>query len=215
MIVLVDLGISNIGSVRQALARVGCPTPGKATASTIARASAVIIPGVGSFAEGMKSLRAQGLIDSIRRAARSGVPTFGICLGMQLLASESEEHGLHEGLGLIEGRVVRLRPTEPGYHVPNIGWCDVRAVRGGRLFNPNSQGCFYHVHSYHLVPTHQSDVCATINYSGHQVVVAVERSNIIAVQFHPEKSQDDGLDLLAKFFQSVSTFDASAGRYPS
>src|SRR2546427_6513276 len=101
MIVLVDLHISNIGSVHHALARAGCPDTEAATPDTLARASAVLLPGVGAFGDGMVSLRAQALVEPIRDAANRGVPVFGICLGMQLLASESEEHGRHQGLGLI------------------------------------------------------------------------------------------------------------------
>ena len=204
MIALVDLRISNIGSVRHALARAGCPNTVEATATSISRASALVIPGVGSFGDGMTSLREQGLIDSIRQAAKAGMPVFGICLGMQLLASESEEHGLHEGLGLIEGRVVRLAPSELGYRVPNIGWCDVRVTRPGLLFTSEPGGCFYHVHSYHLVPKDQSAIAAIMNYGGQQIAVAVEQGTIAGVQFHPEKSQDDGLDLLARFIRQVS-----------
>jgi glutamine amidotransferase len=124
---------------------------------------------------------------------------------MQLLASESEEHGVHEGLGLIEGRVIRLAPSQPGFRVPNIGWYDVRVTRPGLLFDSAAGGCFYHVHSFHLVPKDQTAIAATIDYGGQQVPVAVEQNNIVGVQFHPEKSQDDGLDLLARFFRRLPT----------
>ncbi|MDX2252301.1 MAG: imidazole glycerol phosphate synthase subunit HisH [Nitrospira sp.] len=204
MIALVDLHISNIGSIRHALSRAGGTGIKTATVDTISRASAVVIPGVGSFGDGMVSLREQGLIEPIRIAAKNGVPVFGICLGMQLLASESEEHGRHEGIGLIEGQVIRLAPSQPGFRVPNIGWCDVRVTRPGYLFESAAGGCFYHVHSFHLVPKDHSAVVATIDYGGQQVVVAVEQGNIAGVQFHPEKSQDDGLDLLAGFFRRSS-----------
>ena len=205
MIALVDLRISNIGSVRHALARIGGTVTEVATTDTISRASAVVIPGVGSFGDGMASLRRQGLIEPIRFAAKNGIPVFGICLGMQLLASESEEHGLHEGLGLVEGRVIRLAPSQPGFRVPNIGWCDVRVTRPSRLFESATGGCFYHVHSFHLAPMNQNAIAATIDYGGQQVAVAVEQGHIVGVQFHPEKSQDDGLDLLARFFRRLST----------
>jgi glutamine amidotransferase len=204
MIALVDLRISNIGSVRHALARAGFQDTVEATAASVPRASAVIIPGVGSFGDGMAGLREQGLAEPIRHAARAGVPLLGICLGMQMLASESDEHGHHEGLGLIEGRVVTLAPTDPRFRVPNIGWCDVRSLRSGVLFGDRAGGCFYHVHSYHLVPKDRGVVAATIHYSGQEVTVAVEHQNIFGVQFHPEKSQDDGLDLLARFVRHAA-----------
>lgn len=205
MIALVDLGISNIGSVRHALQRTGWSGVEPATADSVAHASAIVIPGVGSFGDGMASLRQQGLIEPIRCASASGVPVFGICLGMQLLGSESEEHGVHEGLGLIEGLVIKLAPTQPGFRVPNIGWCDVRVMRPGLLFDSSTGGCFYHVHSFHLVPKDEGTIAAVIQYGGEQVVVAVQRDNVTGVQFHPEKSQDDGLDLLARVFRRLST----------
>lgn len=211
MIALVDMRISNIGSVRQALARVGAPSTEVATPDTISRASAVVIPGVGSFGDGMASLRQQGLIEPIQHAARNGVLVFGICLGMQLLASESEEHGTHGGLNLIAGRVVKLAPTEAQYRVPNIGWCDVRITRPGVLFETATGGCFYHVHSFHLVPKDQNAIAATIDYGGQQVAVGVEQGNVVGVQFHPEKSQDDGLNLLAGFFRRLFTDVRSEG----
>ncbi len=203
MIVLVDLRISNIGSVRHAIARAGCPAPVAATPEMLQRASAVLLPGVGAFGDGMTSLRDQGLVEPIREAAKRGVPVFGICLGMQLLASESEEHGRHQGLGLMPGRVMRLSATQKGFRVPNIGWCDTRATKSCVLFDSMSGGCFYHVHSYHFVPENDRSVAACINYSGQDVVVAVEEKNVFGVQFHPEKSQDDGLDLLARFFRHL------------
>ncbi|HXX74271.1 MAG TPA: imidazole glycerol phosphate synthase subunit HisH [Nitrospiraceae bacterium] len=204
MIALVDLRISNVGSIRHALARVGCPDTVEATAASVPRASALIIPGVGSFGDGMASLREQGLVEPIRRAAQEGMPLFGICLGMQLLAFESDEHGRHEGLGLLEGRVVTLAPTDPRFRVPNIGWCDVRSIRSGVLFGDQPGGCFYHVHSYHLVPKDRRVIAAAIDYSGQEIVVAVEQENIFGVQFHPEKSQDDGLDFLARFVRHAA-----------
>lgn len=212
MIALVELGISNIGSVRHALQRTGWSGVEPATADSVSCASAIVIPGVGSFGDGMASLRQQGLIDPIRCAATRGVPVFGICLGMQLLGSESEEHGVHEGLGLIEGRVVKLAPTQPGCRVPNIGWCDIRVLRPGLLFDSSTGGCFYHVHSFHLVPKDEGVIAAIIQYGGEQVVVAIERDNVVGVQFHPEKSQDAGLDLLAGFFRRLPSDVRSQGQ---
>jgi glutamine amidotransferase len=149
----------------------------------------------------MASLREQGLVEPIRRAARAGVPVFGICLGMQLLADESEEFGQHEGLGVLPGRVRKL-PGAPGFRVPNIGWCDVTPKRAGRLF-PAGGGTFYHVHSFYLEPKDPSVVAATIDFGGRDVAVAVETGNLFGAQFHPEKSQDDGLGVLAAFFDGL------------
>ena len=196
--VLVDMQISNLASVRQALKRIGVPELARATPDNLANAEAVLLPGVGAFGDGMASLREQGLVEPIRRAAKAGVPVFGICLGMQLLADESEEFGQHQGLGLLPGRVRKL-PAAPGFRVPNIGWCDVTATPASRLF-PKGGGTCYHVHSFHLEPKDASVVSATIDFAGRKVAVAVEAGNLLGAQFHPEKSQDDGLGVLAAFF---------------
>ena len=202
--VLVDMGISNLGSVRQALRRVEAPPMTDATPAAVDGARAILLPGVGAFGDGIASLRSQGLVDPIRRAAARGVPVFGICLGMQLLAEESEEFGRHEGLGLLPGRVRRLQADREGFRVPNIGWCDVTPTRKGRLF-PNGGGSCYHVHSFHFEPRDPSVVAATIEFSGRSVAVAIEHGNLYGVQFHPEKSQDDGLGVLAAFFEGLRT----------
>jgi glutamine amidotransferase len=200
--VLVDMGISNLGSVRQALARVGAPPMAAATPASMAEAQGILLPGVGAFGDAMASLRAQGLVEPIRRAAARGTPVFGICLGMQLLAGESEEFGKHEGLGLLPGRVRKLEADREGFRVPNIGWCDVTPTRRSRLF-PDGGGSCYHVHSFHFEPSDRAAVAATIEFSGRAVAVAVESGNLYGVQFHPEKSQDDGLRVLAAFFEGL------------
>jgi imidazole glycerol-phosphate synthase subunit HisH len=199
MIAVIDMGISNIGSVMRALERIGAPLVETATAAKLTDARAVLLPGVGAFGDGMASLAQQGLIEPLRRIAAAGTPIFGICLGMQLLAETSEEHGHHAGLGLVRGRVVRLEATRPGERVPNIGWSDVTPVRPSTLFPTGSGGTFYHVHSFRVAPTDPSVVAATIDFSGARIPVAIEQGNLFGVQFHTEKSQDDGLDLLAAF----------------
>ncbi len=198
MIAIIDMGISNIGSVMRALERVGAPLAERATATNLIGAAAVLLPGVGAFGDGMASLAQQGLTMPLRQVAAMGTPILGICLGMQLLAESSEEHGHHPGLGLIPGRVVRLQTMQPGDRVPNIGWSDVIPTRKSTLF-PNGGGSFYHVHSFRLAPTDPSMVTATISFSGEDIPVAVEQGNLFGVQFHTEKSQDAGLDLLAAF----------------
>ena len=199
MIAVIDMGISNIGSVMRALERVDAPLAEKATADNLIDAAAVLLPGVGAFGDGMASLAQQGLIAKLRQVAAQGTPILGICLGMQLLADSSEEHGHHAGLGLIGGRVIPLRATQPGDRVPNIGWSEVTPPRRSTLFPNGAGGSFYHVHSFRLAPTDPSVVAATISFSGDDIPVAVEQGNLFGVQFHAEKSQDDGLDLLAAF----------------
>jgi glutamine amidotransferase len=203
MIAIVDMGISNIASVMRALERVGAPRVERATAENLRDADAVLLPGVGAFGDGMASLMRQGLAATLRRAAEMGTPIFGICLGMQLLAESSEEHGHHAGLGLIRGRVIPLRATQPGDRVPNIGWSDVTPTRKSTLFPSGAGGSFYHVHGFRLAPTDPSVVAATISFSGDDIPVAIEQGNLFGVQFHAEKSQDDGLDLLAAFLSHL------------
>ncbi len=146
----------------------------------------------------------------MQRTATHGVPLLGICLGMQLLAEESEEHGVHQGLGLIPGRVVRLIPDKPGYRVPNFGWHDATFTAGNPLFDKNAGPTpFYFAHSYHFAAADTADVAATIDYSSRKITVAVARNNIFGLQFHPEKSQDAGLDVLARFLTHARTLGRS------
>jgi glutamine amidotransferase len=206
MIAMIDMGIGNLRSVLEAFRRVGSEVVVTARPEDIERASAVILPGVGAFGDGMASLRQQGLADALRRNAIDGKkPLIGICLGMQLLAEEGEEHGNHKGLGLVPSRVVRLRPTGPEFRVPNMGWCDVTfSGSRGILFDGLRDGeSFYFAHSYHLQCSDQADVAATIEYGGSCLTAAIQRENIFGVQFHPEKSQDAGLNVLASFLRYV------------
>lgn len=197
-IVAVDAGISNIRSVETAFERIGHPVRTITEPDQFNDPDAIILPGVGAFEAAMKALGERGLDKQIKEKASSGTPVLGVCLGMQLYSDVSEEFGTHQGLGLIPGRIVRLNPREEGVRVPNIGWHGVRPVANSTLFGEDEE-TFYHVHSYHFRCEDQKDVAATIDYGGETVVVAVQRGNMFGVQFHPEKSQDAGLDLLARF----------------
>jgi imidazole glycerol-phosphate synthase subunit HisH len=211
MIAMVDMRIGNLQSVRQAFTRIGTDLVVTNSGDDIARAAAVILPGVGAFGDGAASLRQFGLIDPLRHAALvDRKPFLGICLGMQLMADEGEEHGRHLGLGLVRGRVVRLPPT-PGHRIPNMGWCDVTVVnRASRLFAGTQDGePYYFAHSYHLECGDPADVVATIDYAA-PLTAAIERDHIFGVQFHPEKSQDAGLNLLAAFCAEVNTWSVRA-----
>lgn len=202
MITVIDSGIANVGSVISACNSIGVATTVTNDPAAIASASALLLPGVGAFADGMNSLRRHNLLQPIRNAAAAGVPILGICLGMQLLADASEEFGEHEGLGLIPGQVVRLQPRNPGERVPNIGWCDVSIGRRSQLFvEIEDRSAFYFVHSYYLRCANPNDSAGTIAFGGDEVCVAVERGNIFGAQFHPEKSQDAGLQFLCNFVQ--------------
>ena len=200
MITIVDSGICNLTSVTTALDRIGLPWTRADSPAEVAQARALLLPGVGAFSDGMRHLRERHLIEPIQHHAASGRPLLGICLGMQLLAESSEEFGDHEGLGLIKGRVRRL-PSVPAFRIPNIGWCDVRAQPQARLFggDPEQNRTFYFVHSYYVDCADEGDVAGWLDIGAMAVPVAIERGAIFGVQFHPEKSQDAGLALLARF----------------
>jgi glutamine amidotransferase len=210
MIALIDSGICNLASVIRALERIGAAFRVVREPAGLTGSNAIILPGVGAFGDGMAALRAGGFVEPLRAAARDGRIIFGICLGMQLLAEESEEHGRHEGLGLLPGRVRKLVADRPGFRVPNIGWCDVSAPRPGLLFpDVGKTSSFYFVHSYAL-EADEAHVAANIDFSRRRVAAAIEHRNLYGVQFHPEKSQDAGLDLLARWVAHVPRATAPA-----
>lgn len=203
-IVMVDMDMGNLGSVHEAFQRAGVRVKITTQAQDVENAGAVIIPGVGAFGDGMESLSQNSLIEPILKHARAGRPLIGICVGMQLLADDGEEHGLHKGLGLIQGCVRKLKPNDPGYRVPNMGWSDVTIKHKGVLFaNISDHQAFYFAHSFYLDCLDVSDVAASIEYGRQEISVAVERGNVFGVQFHPEKSQDVGLDVLASYISYV------------
>ena len=206
MIAMIDMGIANLRSVLEAFRRVGAEVKVTNRPEDIRDANAIVLPGVGAFGDGMLRLRQEGLVGPLRRhAIEMKKPLFGICLGMQLLADEGEEHGVHKGLGFIPGRVVRLKLTGPEFRVPNIGWCDVSFSRSQSiLFDGLHDGePFYFAHSYHLQCFNRAEEAATIDYGDIKLTAAIEHENVLGVQFHPEKSQDAGLHVLAAFVQYV------------
>ena len=202
MITVIDSGIANVGSVVSACDRIGVPRRVTTDPASVASASALILPGVGAFSDGMDSLRRHGLVEPICEAAAAGIPILGICLGMQLLTEASEEYGDHEGLGLIAGRVTMLQSPNPRELVPNIGWCDVTMRENSRLSAGIEGGsAFYFAHSYQVICANPEDSVGSITFGTGVVSVAVEYGNIFGVQFHPERSQDVGLMLLDNFAQ--------------
>jgi glutamine amidotransferase len=199
MITIIDSGISNLGSVLAAMRRIAAKAEVTTDPAVVGKATAILLPGVGAFADGMAALRKHGLIAPIKDAAKAGKPILGICLGMQLLAEASDEFGDHEGLGFIPGKVRKL-PAAPGLRVPNIGWCDRDIRREARLFpGIDNVTPFYFVHSFHLICAQPAHSVGAIAFGSMPVTVAVEHGNIFGAQFHPEKSQDAGLTFLANF----------------
>lgn len=198
MIAIVDYGRGNLGSVEKAFARVGMPAVVTQDPRVVDDAEAVVLPGDGAFHDAMSSLEALGLIAPLRTCFESDRPFFGICLGYQLLFSESEEFGQGKGLDVIPGAVRRF-PSN--LKVPHMGWNQVRQERPHALWSGIPSGeRFYFVHSYYPDPAERSLVAATCEY-GVAFTCAIARDNIFAVQFHPEKSQAAGLRLLSNFVQ--------------
>jgi len=197
MIAVIDIGTGNLRSVLEALRRVGAPGRLVKSAAELEGAHAILLPGVGAFGEAMRRLHAQGLAEPIRTAALGGMPTLGVCLGMQLLADVGYEHGRAEGLGLIPGEVVPLVQGVHCQRVPNMGWRKIQIVRDGALLDATCRAeHFFFAHSFHVVPNERTDIVAGIDGG---VVASVQRGRIFGAQFHPEKSQDAGLDVLARF----------------
>ena len=209
---VIDLGVSNLQSVMRAFRRIGVDVALIRSRRELEAAQIVVLPGVGAFRDGMARLNELGLVDPLRKLSEERrTPIAGICLGMQLLADESEEHGRYEGLGLVPGRVVRLTADLPGYRVPNIGWCDLRVARPTPLVPGEVDGqAAYFVHSYQFVCEEPADAVATIDFSGKSVVAAIERGHLFGLQFHPEKSQDTGLTILEALVRNATSLAREA-----
>jgi glutamine amidotransferase len=207
-IAVVDYGLGNLGSVLKAFRHVGVPAELTADTAALREADALVLPGDGAFAAAMGEIRARGLDAVIREAAAGGRWVLGICIGMQVLFEESEEHGRHRGLGLLAGRVRRLAAGLP---VPHMGWNRLRWPRPHPLLDGIEPGSHvYFVHSY-FCDAAPDVVVATTDY-GRDIAAIVGRDNVLGVQFHPEKSQATGLRLIANFTGLVA---AGVSRRPA
>lgn len=203
MIAIVDYQMGNLRSVQKGFERVGHEAIVTSDPDELARAERVVLPGVGAFEDAIAELRRRDLIGPIKDAVASGKPFLGICLGLQLLFDVSYEGGEWPGLGIIPGKVVRFDvPAE--YKVPHMGWNQCRIVRRSPVLAETVDAThFYFVHSYHCVPDDESVVALTADYH-RPFVAAVWKDNLFATQFHPEKSQSEGLKLLKSFAESNS-----------
>ncbi|MBP5309235.1 MAG: imidazole glycerol phosphate synthase subunit HisH [Lachnospiraceae bacterium] len=198
MIAIIDYDAGNIKSVEKALQSLGEEVIITRDESVLLLADKVILPGVGAFGDAMERLNEYGLISVIKKIVENKTPFLGICLGLQLLFDSSEEAPGVKGLGILPGKIVRF-PSDRGLKIPQIGWNSLTQPNKGRLFKGIDDGEFvYFVHSYYLMAEDMSDVVATTEY-GVTVHASVERDNIFACQFHPEKSSDVGLKILKNF----------------
>ena len=207
-IALIDYGMGNLLSVSKALEHVGGTIRLVESPSQIEGASALVLPGVGNFGDGMRNLSSRGFVKPVQDWAASGKPLFGICLGMQMLLEESEEAPGVKGLGVFKGKVVRF--PECGEKVPHMGWNSIKAGKPPSKFLKDvpDGSFFYFVHSYYAAPVDKSVVAASTSYIL-DFASALGQGNIFATQFHPEKSQDKGLALL-KNFVSISDPEKTA-----
>ncbi len=206
-ITIIDYGSGNLLSVSRALEHCGADCRTSSDPAVVAASSALVLPGVGAFRDGMDGLASTGMIEPILAHARAGRPLLGICLGMQMLSSSSEEFGSHQGLGLIPGKV-RAIPKFNAAGVPRktpfIGWAQLERAPGASwddsALHPIEAGeSVYLVHSYHLEPDAPSDLLATYRFHGDPITAAVRRGSITGLQFHPEKSSRVGLRILREF----------------
>jgi imidazole glycerol-phosphate synthase subunit HisH len=198
-IVMVDAGTGNLHSVEQALLFLGAQVRRTSDPADLQPGARIVLPGVGAFGKFMNGLAATGMPQALKAVVKRGDPLLGICVGMQALFETSEEMGQYAGLGILPGQVVRFA-GQPGFKVPHTGWNQLTPREsGGPLFAGLSSGCYaYFNHSYYCAPANPEDTSAWTDYEA-TFTSMVQHENILGVQFHPEKSQQVGLQILANF----------------
>lgn len=200
MIAIIDYDAGNIRSVEKALQYLGQEAVITRDADTILHADGVILPGVGAFGDAMAKLHSYGLVEVIRRTVEAQIPFLGICLGLQLLFESSDESPGVEGLHILDGKILRI-PAQPGLKIPHIGWNNLSFPNAGRLFKGIPENSYvYFVHSYYLQASDPVIVTAATEY-GTLIHASVEKDNVFACQFHPEKSSDVGMQILRNFIE--------------
>jgi len=206
-VVIIDSGIGNLKSMQRGLEKVGATVKLSSDTEVISKAGRLVLPSVGAFESGMRGLQKRALVDAIYDFVETGNPLLGICLGMQMLLDSSEEHGEHQGLGLIPGSVKKIPENDQGAFkrkVPHIGWMALQSPMSGKWKNSCLEGVkqgeyFYFVHSYMAMPEDKRNVLAECKDEGLVVTAAVKKENITGLQFHPEKSGQSGLKILHSF----------------
>lgn len=206
-VALIDYGSGNLASAAKALARATADTGHEiivtADPAAVKAAERIVLPGVGAFADCMQGLSAvPGMVTALReKVLKEGAPFLGICIGMQLLATVGREFGQHVGLGWIAGEVVKIEPTDAALKIPHMGWNELKIVQPHKLLEGIESGAHaYFVHSYHFKPALPDDLLATTDY-GKMLTAVIGNENIVGTQFHPEKSQETGLRILANFLK--------------
>ena len=200
MIAMIDYDAGNIKSVEKALQKLGADVVITKDPQVILSADKVILPGVGAFGDAMNNLKKYGLDEVIHQVVEKGTPFLGICLGLQLLFERSDESPEAVGLGILKGEILRI-PDAEGLKIPHMGWNSLHLQNNGRLFQGLKENDYvYFVHSYYLKAEDESIVKATTNYSVN-IHASVEKDNVFACQFHPEKSSDVGLKILKNFVE--------------
>ncbi len=198
MIAIIDYGAGNLQSVKKALDYLGYKNEITDDIHKINTGERVILPGVGAFGDAMESMKRRGLVDAVKNAANGERPFLGVCLGLQLLFSKSEESPEAEGIGIFDGEIVRI-PSVDGLKVPHMGWNSVSIKQNDGIFKGiDDRSYFYFVHSYYLRGAANDTVAATTQY-GTEIQCAVQKGLVAATQFHPEKSSEAGLQLLKNF----------------
>jgi len=194
--------MGNLRNVQKGFEKVGFEATLTRNKKEIGRASAIVLPGVGAFRDCMENLKKYGLVEPLLQSIEKGKPYLGICLGLQILFSESEEFGSHKGLNLIRGNVVKFKP-DPEHKVPHMGWNTIEKEKEVPMLQGVGSGdFFYFVHSYYVVPE-EAQWISTFTTYGKSFVSSIWKENLFATQFHPEKSQEKGLRILENFVKSI------------
>lgn len=207
-IAIVDYGVGNLYSLVRAFEHFDIQANVTEDAEVLKEASAIVLPGVGSFEAGMRGLEIRELVPTIQEIAESGKPILGICLGAQLMLSEGHEFGIFKGLDIIKGKVVRFPNLDNNEKVPHIGWNTIsppknRDWKNTVLDSLDSKNSFYFVHSYILEPESEENIFSLTEYGGHTFCSMIRKENIYGCQFHPEKSGETGLKLIKNFINIV------------
>jgi glutamine amidotransferase len=196
-VAIINYGMGNVASVDKAIKYLGFESVITNDPLEIQQATYIILPGVGAFAQGMENLHKLGLVDILNKEViYNKKPFLGICLGMQLIASRGFEPNLTSGLNWIKGDVIKIK--EPQKSIPHLGWNEINETKSS-IFKDFNKKDFYFIHSFHFDVLNTEDIAATVNY-GKDYVAAIQKDNIFATQFHPEKSQTSGLELIKSFF---------------